>query len=152
MEDFARAAYAKSQYYVPVHDPEKRRPHDVEGGSLKESGVVFRGDLPGEWIVGYGGSGLGTPRDPTYAVYVHEILDYTHDEPTRAKYLEVAVAEILPELIQEAGPTFVARFYAVGGTGAPYVPQRESKYMPFERSGTSRWTPRRDCTPRFCRP
>lgn len=39
--------------------------------------------------------GFGLAGKPNYAIYVHEILDYKHEEPTQAKFLETAVMEDL---------------------------------------------------------
>lgn len=43
--------------------------------------------------ISYGGRGV-----PFYAVYVHEILSYRHDPPTRAKFLESALREDMDKI------------------------------------------------------
>lgn len=124
MEDYARQVYERSQVLVPVRNPEITPPHDIEGGSLKQSGQVFRSDTPGEWIIGYGGSGHGTPRDPFYAVYVHEMTSYWHEPPTQAKFLERAVHEAWPDLQLEARGRWESIFSGTGRGGEEYVPIR----------------------------
>jgi hypothetical protein len=47
--------------------------------------------------------GFAKGGDPVYAIYVHEILDYKHDEPTRAKFLEYAVYEDLDGIYTRLG-------------------------------------------------
>jgi hypothetical protein len=121
MEDFARKVYDRSQVLVPVRDPNVTPPKDIAGGSLKQSGAVFRGDNPGEWIVGYGGT--SAPRDAFYAVYVHE-MPYHHEPPTQWKYLSTAVDEALPTFHSELSATFEAVFSGVGQAGQHYVPIR----------------------------
>jgi len=123
MEDFARRIFERSQTLVPVRDasrpdkpPPTGRPHNIPGGSLKQSGQVFKGDAKGEWIIGYGGTGAGTPRDPFYAVYVHEIPQIHLGEGTD-HYLSRAVDEFYPDLIQEIGPLVQSRFFGTGPEG-----------------------------------
>ena len=71
----------KADYYTPV-----------DTGALLESGYLeinsFRGNPRVE--IGFGRGGK-----PFYTVYVHEILEYRHAEPTQAKFLERAVYEDL---------------------------------------------------------
>ncbi len=73
--------YDRSQEYVPV-----------DTGRLKASGYIETaeedGIIAGE--VGYAPYG-----DPYYATAVHEVEEWNHAPPTRAKYLEDAVKEVL---------------------------------------------------------
>jgi hypothetical protein len=85
--------FDKSQMYVPV-----------KTGDLKASGYLeitdtVRGSQRVE--LGYGRGG-----QPWYAMYVHENLNSYHKPPTRAKWLQEAVYEDLPEL-----PNRLARMY-----------------------------------------
>jgi hypothetical protein len=54
-----------------------------------------------------GGSGIKEARlaisygkggNPFYAIYVHEMLSYKHEAPTRAKFLESAIKEDMPRI------------------------------------------------------
>lgn len=55
-----------------------------ESGGRKKAAVAS---------ISYGGRGV-----PFYAVYVHEILRYRHDPPTRAKFLESALREDMDKI------------------------------------------------------
>ena len=59
-------------------------------GALVESGdveIISRGKQP--WVeVGYAKGG-----NPFYAVYVHEVVGYRHEPPTRSKWLQAALFE-----------------------------------------------------------
>lgn len=62
----------------------------VKTGDLKESGfleVSSTGKKPSV-VMGYGKGGY-----PAYAIYVHEMVYYRHEEPTSAKFLLRAIEE-----------------------------------------------------------
>lgn len=67
-------------------------------GTLVESGYLevesFRGSIRVEM-------GYGRNDSPDYAIYVHEMVDFHHEEPTRAKWLQAAVDEDYYKIIQE---------------------------------------------------
>jgi hypothetical protein len=73
----AQEVYQLSQVYVPV-----------DTGYLRDHSGVFD----------EGGQGLETHLairyDTWYAIYVHEIVWYAHEPPTRAKFLEQAAREV----------------------------------------------------------
>lgn len=73
-----------SQHYVPV-----------DTGALKRSGELVskkvRGRGVAEIVYARGGQ-------PHYAMFVHEIMTYGHTPPTRAKFLESAIKEDLPNI------------------------------------------------------
>lgn len=73
-----------SQRYVPV-----------DTGDLKASGKleVKVGQATTSVEITYAGNGR-----PFYGVFVHEILDYAHLSPTRAKFLEVAIRQDMPNI------------------------------------------------------
>lgn len=79
MLETLQPTFQRSQEYVPV-----------DTGKLKGSGYLevteFRGKPRVE--MGYAKGG-----DPFYAVRVHEDLEFRHDPPTQAKFLERAVNE-----------------------------------------------------------
>ena len=82
----ANLIFAKSQVLVPV-----------DTGVLRGSGGVSAPQGTGAGIyvdIFYGG-----PAAP-YALFVHEILYYTHKPPTQAKYLEQPFMEALPQVQQ----------------------------------------------------
>jgi hypothetical protein len=72
-------AFELSQEYCPVST-----------GTMRASGYLekttFRGIPTVE--IGYGRGGV-----PEYTVAVHENLEWKHDDPTRAKWLQVALSE-----------------------------------------------------------
>jgi hypothetical protein len=67
----------------------------VETGALRDSAYLeiqpFRGQPRVEMGFARGG-------DPYYAVLVHENLEMSHKPPTRAKFLETAIDEDLPDI------------------------------------------------------
>lgn len=67
--------FEKSQEYCPI-----------ESGELRKSGYL---EIVGNRVeIGYGRGG-----NPDYAATVHENLEWRHKAPTRAKWLQVALAE-----------------------------------------------------------
>lgn len=76
--------YDKSQVYVPV------KTGDLKVSGFVDSGVTSRG---ARVVVSYGKGGK-----PEYAVFVHEMVDFQHDAPTQAKFLEYAVDEHINEV------------------------------------------------------
>lgn len=76
--------YELSQEYVPY-----------DTGALADSGYLeitnFRGKPRVE--IGYGLGGV-----PPYAVRVHETMEFRHEAPTRAKWLQVALEEDAPNV------------------------------------------------------
>lgn len=94
LEYAVQPIFDKSQVYVPK-----------DTHALAESGHVeaVRTSAGTKVVVSYGKGGK-----PFYAVYVHEILEYAHQSPTRAKYLEAAVNEHLDEVLPRA-KDFIAR-------------------------------------------
>jgi len=44
--------------------------------------------------------GFAKGGDPDYAVYVHEMVEIPHAEPTRSKFLQAALTEDLPNIYQ----------------------------------------------------
>ena len=85
MLDVLEPTFDLSQKYVPV-----------DTGKLKGSGYLeitqFRGKPRVELGYGRGGS-------PGYAAIVHERTDLRHKEPWRAKFLEAAMVETLPQML-----------------------------------------------------
>lgn len=79
MLDTLQPTFDLSQVYVPV-----------DTGKLKDSGYLevtnFR-DKPRVEM------GYARGNDPPYAVRVHENLEYRHESPTQAKFLERAINE-----------------------------------------------------------
>jgi len=83
--------FDKSQYYVP------RKTEALANSGFIETEVTSRGARA---VVAYGKGGK-----PEYAVFVHEMVDYQHDSPTQAKFLEQAANEHMSEV-----PDRVAEF------------------------------------------
>lgn len=44
--------------------------------------------------------GYGKDNKPDYAIYVHEMTNYTHEEPTRAKFLQAPIEEDFHLILQ----------------------------------------------------
>lgn len=84
LEYGVKPIFNKSQEYVPV----KTR-------TLKDSGEVDTQitSKGAKVTISYGKGGK-----PPYAAFVHEIVEYQHASPTRAKFLEEAVNEHLGEV------------------------------------------------------
>lgn len=84
--DALKPAFELSQEYVPK-----------KTGALAASGylhiIAFRGIPTVE--IGYGLGG-----EPDYAAAVHENMEWRHQEPTQAKYLERALDETYDEMWQ----------------------------------------------------
>lgn len=82
--DALKPTFEKSQEYCPV-----------DTGAMKESGyleIVEYRRRPTVQI-GYGFGGV-----PPYTATVHENLEWRHEEPTRAKWLQVALDEDASEI------------------------------------------------------
>ena len=47
--------------------------------------------------------GFARGGSPRYAMYVHEMIDYKHEAPTRAKFLQAAVMEDLGGIYERLG-------------------------------------------------
>ncbi len=77
--------FDKSWYYVPV-----------DTGELKLSGFLEAEQTPrgATAVIGYAADG-----NPNYAVFVHEMIGYKHEAPTRSKFLEAAMYEHLDEVL-----------------------------------------------------
>lgn len=77
--------FDKSWYYVPV-----------DTGQLKLSGFLEAEQTPrgATAVIGYAADG-----NPGYAVFVHEMIGYRHESPTRSKFLEAAMYEHLDEVL-----------------------------------------------------
>lgn len=91
---FATAILTKSMMYCPI-----------DTGALRASAKLKV--LGGGFVVSYGGN-----KAP-YAPYVHQIEDRHHKYPTRAKFLEAAVQEVVTEtvvLVSELKATFKKSF------------------------------------------
>lgn len=88
----------KAKYYCPK-----------DTGDLVESAFLrvasFRGKPRVEMGFAKGG-------DPYYAIYVHEILHYAHEPPTRAKFLEAAVKEDLDEIYRRLNRGYWENLFA----------------------------------------
>jgi hypothetical protein len=81
--------------------------------------LVQSGRLKVDYIKNTNGSGekkarvsisYGSKLIPFYAVYVHEILSYNHEAPTRAKFLESAINEdrnSITEYIKQTAKTII---------------------------------------------
>lgn len=78
--------FEKSQVYCPI-----------DKGNMRASGYLeitsFRGEARVE--IGYGRGG-----NPDYTAKQHENLEYKHKEPTRAKWLQVALEEDADQIKQ----------------------------------------------------
>lgn len=92
----ASAIWALSQYYCPV-----------DTGILKKSGHIERG-TDGAWRVVY---------DAPYAMWVHEIIYFSHMAPTRAKFLEYAAYDVLNLVSKGNEPAFTFEFFQDGTNG-----------------------------------
>lgn len=81
MVEALQSNFEQSQFYCPQ-----------DTGALKASGYLQKGNFRGKPRVeiGYGRGG-----NPRYTVLVHERLDFHHEYPTRAKFLERAIMEDL---------------------------------------------------------
>ena len=84
--------FAKSQIYCP-----KKTGDLVSSGYLEVknrfASIFSRGVEPFVEM-GYGKNG-----QPPYALIVHEMMEYYHKPPTRAKWLEAAMKEDFPRLL-----------------------------------------------------
>ncbi len=90
--------FEKAKYYTPKDTMEL-----VESAYLEKTG--FRGKPRVEKGFAKGGS-------PHYAVYVHEILEYQHAEPTKAKFLEHAMNEDLQMIYKRLGQLYWESLFA----------------------------------------
>jgi hypothetical protein len=89
-----------SQYYVPV-----------KTSDLKNSGYCEITGSKGRVVeVGYAKGG-----SPHYAMYVHEILEYHHEPPTRSKFLQAAMMEDLSNIYQRLSWSYAE--FMQGGAG-----------------------------------
>lgn len=97
---------ATPQIMLGVLQPTKAKadlycPKDTH--ALVNSGYLevtsFRGNPRVE--LGYARGG-----NPTYGVVVHENMSFKHKEPTRAKWLQVAMFEDLPQMYSTLGATY----------------------------------------------
>lgn len=52
--------------------------------------------------------GFARGGSPPYAVYVHEMIDYHHEAPTRSKFLQAAVMEDLDGIMMRLGEGYKA--------------------------------------------
>jgi hypothetical protein len=87
-------AFNKSKIYCPRTEGGSRGTpiHLVESARLEVA--EQRGNSSKVTAtISYGHNG-----NPFYAVYVHEIMKYRHEPPTRAKFLEIAIREELPAI------------------------------------------------------
>jgi len=91
IEEVVEKVFDESQLLVPVNT-----------GALRDSGEIIEDEysMDGTFTSAYVSYGEGLD----YAVKVHEDLDMRHDEPTRAKYLEIPLIQnrkVLENLIRE---------------------------------------------------
>lgn len=84
LEYAVQPIFDKSQHYVPVDT------QALKNSGFIEAEVTSKG---GRAVVAYGKGGK-----PEYAVFVHEMVDYKHDAPTQAKFLEQAANEHMGEV------------------------------------------------------
>lgn len=89
--------FEKAKMYTP-----KKTLALVDSGYLQEA--TFRGKARVEIGFAYRGK-------PAYAIYVHEIVEYNHQAPTRAKFLESAVYEDLGEILQRLAAGYRSRIF-----------------------------------------
>lgn len=77
--------FDKSWLYTPV-----------DTGALKLSGYLEAEQTPrgATAVIGYAADG-----NPGYAVFVHEMIGFKHEPPTRSKFLEAAMYEHLDEVL-----------------------------------------------------
>ncbi len=87
MLDVLKPTFEKSKVYCP-----KKTNELVESAYLEV--VQFRGKSKVE--MGYAKGGK-----PNYAAYVHEIVQYKHEAPTQAKFLERAINEDIGSMIDK---------------------------------------------------
>lgn len=86
MYDALEPTFDLSQVYVPK-----------DTGELAESGfldITRKGKGGAQVEIGYGRGGA------PYAVYVHEMVNISHEAPTRSKYLEAALDEDYYEILK----------------------------------------------------
>lgn len=79
LEEALRPTFEKSQMYVPE-----------DTGLLKSSGYLetTQTSQGARVEIGYSRNGIAA-----YGVFVHEIVEYEHEPPTRAKFLQAALEE-----------------------------------------------------------
>lgn len=111
-EDAVMMVARRSQYYCPESSPEEyekrmKRPNE-DLRHLRDT-MQVHSDRLCHFQITY---------DAWYAVYVHEMTDYTHEAPTQAKFLEQAVKDMYPMLTEAIGKQFYAEMSAFG-TGGP---------------------------------
>lgn len=92
MLEVLEPTFEKAKYYTPKDTMEL-----VESAYLEKAS--FRGKPRVEMGFAKGGK-------PVYAVYVHEILEYKHEEPTQAKFLEYALYESLDDIYVQLGASY----------------------------------------------
>ena len=95
-EEFGEAVGNAVRAESEIIMTEAKRRTPVLTGALRESGNVTGPDGDGDVVLGFGG-----PATP-YAVYVHENLEAYH-RVGRAKFLESAVMDALPNLADRVG-------------------------------------------------
>lgn len=71
-----------------------------DSGDLRASGYLEKASFRGKPRVEIGFGRSGKPR---YTVYVHEMLNFRHEPPTRAKFLQAAVFEDLNDIYLRLG-------------------------------------------------
>jgi len=89
MMEALQPTFEKAKYYTPKDTME-----------LVESAYLVSTTFRSKPRVEMGFARAGKPH---YGIYVHEIVEYQHAEPTRAKFLEAAVFEDLDDLYQRLG-------------------------------------------------
>jgi len=87
-----KPTFEKSKVYCP---------HDT--GALRDSAYL---ELRGQFDVGSGSAseasveiGYGKHGNPPYALIVHEMVQYHHAPPTRAKFLQSAIEEDMDKIL-----------------------------------------------------
>lgn len=99
--DEAATAFGASQQQVPVRF-----------GALRGSGRIHAPERSGDEVsvdLTYGGAAA------PYALYVHENLNAQHASPTKAKYLEDPVNEVMQGTAERLAAALEARWEAIRG-------------------------------------
>lgn len=101
-EDIMLEALEPTGEKAKIYTPKDK--HDLVNSYYLEK-ASFRGKPRVEMGFAKGGK-------PRYAVYVHEIVEYQHESPTRAKFLESAMKEDLEQIYRRLGTLYWESLFA----------------------------------------
>jgi hypothetical protein len=108
LQDKAKETASKSveDHMKDVVFPETQLQVPKLTGALEATGEVRPGTKPGRWQIHYGNSPVNNRDMVDYAAAVHEIEDHRHAPPTKTKFVEDPLKDLLPRLKESAAKKF----------------------------------------------